>query len=136
MSQAIVKKDLNGFTLIELMVVLAIMSIAFAIIGPNIMKTYDKVKGKSEVVELLDILNNISYKAFINGRPVRINLVNQSIHYQYIDNSKVIEKNFNYLTFPVQSFNISRAGFLEQETIIVKYGDSDHNVSLLQVNGL
>jgi prepilin-type N-terminal cleavage/methylation domain-containing protein len=136
MSQFAKRNYHKGFTLIELMVVLAIMSVAFALVAPNILKTYDKVKGKAEVVELMDIIKKISYKAFINGRSVEINLTNSTIYYQYNDSKNELNKTFNYLTFPEQNFKISQAGFAEQNELLVFYGETQHSISLQEVNGL
>ena len=73
---------IKGFTLIELMVVMAIMSVAFSLIGPNLMKVYEKAKYQSESIELREILKRISNKAFLNGRAVSLEFFENQMQYQ------------------------------------------------------
>lgn len=42
-------KNRNGFTIIELIIVLGIIAIMTAILAPNFLKTTDKVKAKSDI---------------------------------------------------------------------------------------
>lgn len=52
-------KNQNGFTIIELIIVLAIIAIITAIVAPNFFKTTDKVKAKSDIQSAKIIKNAI-----------------------------------------------------------------------------
>jgi len=112
----------RAFTLIELMIVMAIMAIAMAIIGPNTYKVYQKAKFQSNYVELRELLKSISYKAFINDKAVVIELAQDRIKYGYksnVQSQKMIEHTFKYLSFPTQSIEINRSGFATAANISV-----------------
>jgi len=127
----------SGFTLIELMVVLAIMSTLFALIGPNLIKVYEKAKFQSELVELRESLRKISYKAFINGRAVAVYLNSNSMRYQYLDSDKkALVKQFNYIAFPEQNIKVSSTGFTDKLQILVSMGEVETALSLAEVNTL
>ncbi|MDG1750742.1 MAG: type II secretion system protein [Thalassotalea sp.] len=126
----------KGFTLIELMVVLAIMGTAFALVGPNIMKSYDKVKAQSEVKELTEILKKISYKAFINGRSVDVSFNQNHIQYKYTDSQKTNKVSFNFIGFPEQDLNFTSAGFTNINNLTLYYNGNEHLLSLDEINDL
>jgi len=134
--------ETSGFTLIELVVVLAIMTTAYSLVGPSIIKSLDKVKAQSEVKELKEILKKISYKAFVNGREVQVNFSGKSIQYSY----KVLQsenlplrlnkKSFEQLTFPPQTLNYTSAGFTDLSDLNINMLGVIQKVSLLEVNSL
>jgi len=127
----------RGFTLIELMVVLAILSTALTLIGPNLFKSYQKAKYQTDIINLRENLKAISRKAFLNNRKVKIEFMNNKIHYQYLSSNKpMLEKSFKNITFPQQSLLVSSAGFINQLQVIIITGEKTVNMSLLEINSL
>lgn len=104
-------KAKQGFTLIELMIVLAIVGSAIALVGPNLFKAYDNTQRRAEQKDLDDLLQAISYKAFINNRAVEIRFSDNTIRYGYQDTNKRITLTFEWLTFPNQQIRVSEYGY-------------------------
>jgi len=129
-------KLINGFTLIELMVVLAIMGTAFALVGPNIMKSYDKIKVQTDIVDLNETLKKISYKAFINGRKVIVKFSADKIAYQYVGNFEIHYKNYSFIRFTTQELKFTEAGFTDSTHIDVLIANEKIKISLKDVNTL
>ena len=58
----------SGFTLIELMIVMAIMALLMALVGPLTIQGYEKMKGKEEQLALKNWLRANSYRSFATGQ--------------------------------------------------------------------
>jgi prepilin-type N-terminal cleavage/methylation domain-containing protein len=126
----------KGFTLIELMVVLAIISVAYSLVGPNLFNTYKKMQGQAELKEFKDTLNKISYKSFINAREVVLQLNDRSVKYRYIDEPKFITMTMEYVRFPKQEIIFSSAGFTNVSSFSIEINQQLSNISLDEINSL
>jgi prepilin-type N-terminal cleavage/methylation domain-containing protein len=126
----------KGFTLIELMVVLAIISVAYSLVGPNLFNTYKKMQGQAELKEFKDTLNKISYKSFINAREVVLQLNDRSVKYRYIDEPKFITMTMEYVSFPKQEIIFSSAGFTNISSFSIEVNEQLSNISLDEINSL
>jgi prepilin-type N-terminal cleavage/methylation domain-containing protein len=126
----------KGFTLIELMVVLAIISVAYSLVGPNLFNTYKKMQGQAELKEFKNTLNKISYKSFINAREVVLQLNDRSVKYRYIDEPKFITMTMEYVSFPKQEIIFSSAGFTNISSFSIEVNEQLSNISLDEINSL
>lgn len=61
-------KNHNGFTLIELMIVLFIVALLAGMIAPRLITFYDSVQAAYERDEVLTRLNELAYQAFQQSR--------------------------------------------------------------------
>lgn len=123
-----------GFTLIELMIVVAIMSTALALIGPTLFKSYEKAQYRTDIVELKDTLRKISYKAFINGRKVTLELKGKDMTFMYMDSSsKPIKHSFEHISFEHQNIVFSEFGFAKPSQLRVKTSAEAVQISLTEL---
>jgi prepilin-type N-terminal cleavage/methylation domain-containing protein len=67
----------RGFSLIELLVVLAISSTLVVIVGPLGYQSIERVKKQTELVALQRWYDRMGYKAFIRGHSVTLDLVDE-----------------------------------------------------------
>lgn len=65
-------KTLEGFSLIELIVVLTLVSLATALVLPNLSGAYQGLVARSELDELLLEIASLSYEAYSSGRAISI----------------------------------------------------------------
>lgn len=130
----------RGFTLIELMVVMAIISISMMLVGPNIMKRYDRAKSQVELVQLRETIKKIGHFAFLNGRDISLYFDKGMMKYHYNDNV-IVElkktkrgasqiKRFSYLNFPKQQIQVSASGQSDTAILNVVVGDQEKQLSL------
>lgn len=61
--------SMRGFTLIEVLIVLAIVTIAITIVAPNLMRTYEKVQVQAEIKMMTETLKDVGLKAFLSQTP-------------------------------------------------------------------
>jgi prepilin-type N-terminal cleavage/methylation domain-containing protein len=54
----------NGFTLIEILIVMALIGLSISIVIPNIGKSYDKIKFRSDVKKLSEFIQKVRFQAF------------------------------------------------------------------------
>ncbi|MBO6658536.1 MAG: type II secretion system protein [Pseudomonadales bacterium] len=65
-------KPERGFSLIELTVVLVLISLATALVAPNLSRAYESLGSRAEIDELLLDVSSLSYLAYSSGRAIRI----------------------------------------------------------------
>jgi len=113
-----VNKINNGFTMIELLIVLAIMSTLMGLVGPLAINAYDKAQAKTEKYQLNNFINKLSYEAFTQGQTKRIDLEGNQVSI-YAGEEEIPAKvfNFKYLFFQPQYINLNSNGFTLSDTI-------------------
>ena len=126
----------RGFTLIELMVVMAIIAVAYSLVGPNLFNVYKKMQGQAELREFKNTLNKLSYKSFINAREIKLQLNNSSIKYSYVDDPKSISITMEYVRFPKQVIIFSSAGFTNISSFSIEINQQISNIPLDEINSL
>ena len=105
----------NGFTLIEMLVVLIITTALLSLVTPNLFHAYDKIRASTEEQRLVDLIENIKMKAFL--REVSYTLV--------FDNKVLYVKNhtlrvsFRFIRFPSCRLVFNSNGF--SNVNILKY---------------
>jgi prepilin-type N-terminal cleavage/methylation domain-containing protein len=62
----------HGFTLVELLVVLAILGFVVALVGPLTADRLDKARAQEEWIVLDRTVRGLAFKAFADGRPVEL----------------------------------------------------------------
>ncbi len=130
-------KKVSAFTLIELMIVIAIMSIALTLVGPNLFKSYQKAQYQTDMIKLRENMKAISRKAFLNNRAVKLQFSTNKIQYQYLDSNKpLVVKIFEHITFPAQTVLISSSGFIDKFDITITTGKTSKKMSLREINAL
>ncbi|WP_010361429.1 prepilin-type N-terminal cleavage/methylation domain-containing protein [Pseudoalteromonas citrea] len=98
----------RGFSLIELMVVLAIMGVVMSLTGGLVFKAFEKNKRHVELQRIKQTFKVYSYKSFYTGANIKIKLRdNQAIITNMVDDSTKIMM-FDSLNFVSDTFSISR----------------------------
>jgi prepilin-type N-terminal cleavage/methylation domain-containing protein len=62
----------RGFTLVELLVVLAILGLVVALVGPLTVDRLDKARAQEEWLVLERTVTGLAFRAFAEGRPVEL----------------------------------------------------------------
>jgi len=101
----------SGFTLIELIVVIAIMAISYSLVAPNLFGAFDSSKATADRKEAVDLIKALGYKAFINDKVVIAKFSGRNIVYGYKQDKKRVTKTFENISFPPQQIYFSSAGF-------------------------
>jgi len=132
------KKSENGFTLIELMIVMLIVGLLTAMVGPFAINSLEKAQAKQEMLSMKNWLRKISYRAFSTGRSYTVKLSGKEIAL-YDDNdlqSVLVNKTFESLFFQPQNLTYNKKGFVTPNILIGTYRGKSLSVNLAQwVNG-
>ena len=115
----------RGFTLIELLLVMSLIGLATSLVAPRLFSAYRKVQVQSEEKQVLNLLDAISYSAFIRNRDIKVILSKENV--------SVAGKSLlwlEHLTFPETELVFIRSGFCDQNKIEYRGGDEIRSMSL------
>jgi prepilin-type N-terminal cleavage/methylation domain-containing protein len=141
------KKFFNGFTLIELMVVMAIVALLMTMVGPLAINTLDKAQAKQEMLTMKNWFRKISYRAFSTGHRYQLILagkkaelfqINSDIQRQTPENKStlILSKTLESLFFSPQKLTYSAKGFVSPNKVTGTYRGKPLTVDLNNwVNG-
>jgi prepilin-type N-terminal cleavage/methylation domain-containing protein len=105
----------QGFTLVELMIVLMVAGLAIGLVGPVGQKQYDKVMIVKDRELLMRALENAGFQSFVRRVPATIELRGSRFILNRAGTTK--ELNFSYLRFPEQVLQVNSHGFWQQQQI-------------------
>jgi prepilin-type N-terminal cleavage/methylation domain-containing protein len=125
------KNNLQGFTLIELMIVMTIVSLLMGMVGPLAMNSLEKADAKQEMLSIKNWLRKVSYRAFTTGQTHRIQLSGKRvILYAELDEENPIEdKTLKSLSFKPQWLYYNNKGFVTPEVL-----EGTYRGKLLSIN--
>ena len=107
----------KGFTLLELLVVMAIMGTSLALVGPLVFDQVDKTKANAELKQLQQLIDSTASIAYLSGQPVLMQFDGKSLRRDRAQKSDVRE--FEFLFFKPLSFSINSNGQLPAATLEV-----------------
>ena len=107
------EKSHSGFTLIELMVVLAIAALGVSLVTPHMVRNYENFRISAEERKLGEMLASVRMKAFFRSAVYHVKLED---HIFLMVNEKV-QVNFGYITFPPQQFTVNEHGFSDMPQV-------------------
>lgn len=122
----------NGFSLIELIVVIVIMALATAVVAPSLLKQYDSMKKNQELLQLDAYFNFSSQKAFYSKDSIRIEMADNQL-VLYADGYEPSIKTFNTLEFEPQTVNYNRDGSPKPSQVKVTILGNEYDVELPQI---
>ena len=105
-------KCTGGFTLIELLLVMSLMGLATSLVTPKLFSTYRKIQVQSEEKEISNLLNAISYRAFIQNRPIKVMLNQKSVS---IGGKPLLK--LKHIHFDEMELTFIQSGFCDQNQI-------------------
>ena len=76
-------KSNQGFTLIELMIVMSIIALVMSLVGPMTIQGYEKIQSKEEQMTLQNWMKGNSYRSFATSKPGVITLQQSSVVFRY-----------------------------------------------------
>jgi prepilin-type N-terminal cleavage/methylation domain-containing protein len=131
-------KKHGGFTLIELMVVMAIVALLMSMVGPLAINAVDKANARQEMLTMKNWLRKISYRAFATGNSYQLKLsgnkvelflissdTTSNINEEITDESNkqipVISRTFAALFFQPQALTYNANGFVSPTSVNGQY---------------
>ncbi|CAD2223395.1 conserved hypothetical protein [Pseudoalteromonas sp. 3J6] len=122
---------IKGFTLIELMVVMAVVALLVGLVGPLTMQQLDKAQAKAELLNLKRELVAVSQRAFFSDMQLTAKLAGKELSVFSEDNQTIIyNKNFDYLFFQPQEIVFNNIGFVSLTSINANYRDEPLTINL------
>lgn len=132
------KSYINGFTLIELMVVMSIVTLLMGMVGPLAINSLEKAKAKEEMLSMKNWLRKISYRAFSTGQQYTVKVSGKNISL-YADSNQqiaIVDKTFESLFFQPQKLTYNVKGFVSPEFLVGTYRETPLTIDLAEwVNG-
>lgn len=123
----------SGFTLIELMIVLAIAGVLMGFVGPLAIDAVDKAQAKQERLSINNWLAKISMRANATGETYTLNFAGKSATLAKQGNEGqtiVVSKTFEFNFFPPQQLTYTKKGFVSPETLIVNYRTKQESIDV------
>jgi prepilin-type N-terminal cleavage/methylation domain-containing protein len=146
----------SGFTLIELMIVMAIMALLMALVGPLTIQGYEKMKGKEEQLALKNWLRANSYRSFATGQAGEFTLDENQAVFGYpllatnpalsarkeaeqgltdnnaeSDQQQIVSKrSFKYLNFQPQTLSVNTFGLVFPAEVSLQLRGEDLSLNL------
>ena len=121
----------SGFTLIELMVVMTIITLLIGLGGPLAINSLDKAQAKSEILTLKNRLRKISYRAYILQSSAEVTFKGKEITISYNgSNSQPITITNEVLFFNEQVLYFNNYGFVQPLKLNLTYRDINTTLDL------
>jgi len=91
--QHINQKKISGFSLIELMVVMAIMAVLMSLSGGLMQKSINQQTRQVELEQVIQLFNKLSYRAYYGGNAIQVRLEKNQMQITYlIDEFSITEE--------------------------------------------
>ncbi|CAH9056817.1 hypothetical protein PSECIP111854_01870 [Pseudoalteromonas sp. CIP111854] len=127
-------KHINGFTLIELMIVMMIVALLTSLVGPLAFESLSRSQAKSEVMEVKRVLASASQKAFLLGEKLEIELSGSEIKILKVDNVQLLKQmNFELVSFKPQKFEFNSKGLTQRKIVVVNYRNRDSEIDVIEL---
>jgi len=115
----------KGFSLIELMVVMAIMTILMGLTGALVTNTVTQQERQVEIEKTLQLFKRLSYQAFYQGTAIEVQLKENKILIFNRDQKQTLT--FKQLTFVEQKYKISTQAVIMPNQFSVFWNDKIRN---------
>ena len=103
----------QGFTLIEILVVMLIVSLGASLVGPRLFGVYEKIQASVEEQKLVDLLAMVKMRAFLRQTPYSIE-TDRNILKIKDEKAGVV---FSWITFPNAGVTFNGNGFPDANSI-------------------
>lgn len=120
-----------GFTLIELLIVIVLLGLAIALVGPLTIEQVESARARNEQQMLIRWLHKQSFAAFAKQQQQEFLFDGKAI-YQHSANQaepQVITV-FNYLFFLPQQITINANGYLQPDNLTLRVNQRELQISL------
>lgn len=107
-----------GFTLIELLIVIVLLGMAIALVGPLTIEQVENSRARNEQQSLQRWLQQQSFTAFSRQQPARFWFDGKAIYTAAASQAEPeLILSFTYLFFDSQQLTINRNGYLQPHTL-------------------
>jgi type II secretory pathway pseudopilin PulG len=119
-----------GITLMELLVVVAIMMVGLTLVGPFSLGIVDKTRAQVEWMQFGSVIKSLSAHAFLGARPVTV-ILDQSNLRAYRAGELITEKEYTYLAFSETApILIDRNGLISTYEVMLEVNGQRRNLVL------
>jgi prepilin-type N-terminal cleavage/methylation domain-containing protein len=128
----------QGFTLIELMIVMSIVALLMGLVGPLAINSLEKAQAKQELLTVKNWLKKISYRAFTTGQTHIVKLAGKNVMlYSKGQQTMPIEnRDFEALFFQPQELIYNKKGIVSPSNLVGTYKGQPLLLNLTEwVNG-
>jgi prepilin-type N-terminal cleavage/methylation domain-containing protein len=142
----------NGFTMIELTIVMTIVALLMSLVGPLTIQGYEKIKAKEEQLALKNWIRANSHRSFATGQTGDFILKERQVFFVYKShknltqsdnqNESVLlgqadklqqvmsERKFNHLSFEPQILSVNTFGLIFPTTLRFKRNGIEQSIDL------
>jgi prepilin-type N-terminal cleavage/methylation domain-containing protein len=114
----------NGFTLVEVLIVLVIAGLGITLVAPSLINAYEEVKAAAEEQKMTDILDAVKMRSFFRQLSYSVVLAGNVLKIKDTDTSI----DFQHITFPEQRITFNANGFADVGE--VRYTKDGHEKTL------
>tara|TARA_B100000780_G_scaffold270333_1_gene229992 strand:- start:7238 stop:7669 length:432 start_codon:yes stop_codon:yes gene_type:complete len=108
----------QGFSLIELLVVITIMMSVIGLVGGGVVKAVQKTEAQTEIISLYSLMKKAGVKAFASGTSLTLLFSGRDV--VFVSNGREETKQvFQYLQFSSQSIVFNRNGIPNRLKLVV-----------------
>jgi prepilin-type N-terminal cleavage/methylation domain-containing protein len=108
----------QGFSLIELLVVVTIMMSVIGLVGGGVLKSVQKTEAQTEVISLYSLIKKAGVKAFASGTSLTLLFSGSDV--VFVSNGRQEPKQaFQHLQFSAQSIVFNRNGIPNRLELVV-----------------
>jgi len=122
-------KSNQGFTLVELLVVMFIGIMATSLVGGLVVDSVRKYRTKAEILTATGIVKKVSDSAFVKEQSASVLLSGNQITIRW-QNKKQQLFSFEHIFFPEKEISVSPSGMTNINAIEVNTGSATRMVSL------
>jgi len=120
----------HGFTLVELLVVLAILGMVVALVGPLTADRLDKARAQEDWLVLERTVTGLAFRAFAEGRPVELHAEGARLAWQ-VSGAEARALPLPHLFFdPAQTVRINANGIAAPAAITVRQAGRERQLQL------
>lgn len=127
-------RDSNGFSLIELTVVIVLMASLAGLVAPLTYRQLEKSKAKTEYLVFRNTLKALCTKAFAQGLSYEIKMSANGFTTRSVLSQH--DYQFEYLNLPAQQFYINRNGYPSVDSIKVDMAGTQRELLMMDILGV
>jgi prepilin-type N-terminal cleavage/methylation domain-containing protein len=118
--------NVKGFTLVELLIVMAIVGTLLSLVGPLAIDALSKAQARAELLSLKTWLRYQGQKAFITGQEIQLSFNGKAVtRNNSVLNVKAESKQFEYLFFQPQLIIFNSHGISSNLAISATFSGDD-----------
>ena len=108
---------LRGFTLVELLIVLAIVGTIISLVAPLGMRQLERTKAQEEWLVLERTLSGLAFNAFTQDAPITLEASGRQLSWTQFDQTKPSMIEFEQLSFDRQIIAFNANGLADQSEL-------------------